>query len=396
MPRVARRKVKLRSEMEPKSNPNPEPILVQSSQAPVIPTTGATEGKHAPEPKHPNRAHGPRRSGGKDALIAESLEMEAEQARNNPNIEKSQREQIQERYERMQGIESESANKKQVAQEDNTEEETTNETLDTSGQELSQEETEEVVPDESSKGEELQPDENNPWYQEYLKSEQRIKDTQNRMHEATTESANYRKLVDEISTKTDLGKLLNPELSEKTETKSTTIPPPSVELMINDNEKFWDQAVDHIASNPKLAKALVEKVIPEVGPKISQQTAAEQLERKFKEDYKNISGGPDFYIPNMNNLMLLEQKSNPHATMWDLYELTKPKFEEKVGFKPRPKPERKTVPLESPSKRTEVEPSKTDTLDQQIVMGDAKYEKESHRDYMKFRRKMLNDKTMGY
>jgi hypothetical protein len=311
-------------------------------------------------------AIGPKREGGKTALAAENQELAL---REMGDEEKSEREQLYEKYDEMKGTPTE-----ELSQEGN-------ETPPASEEELSQEEAEETPPEEESQ--ELGSEE------EMIPISQ-LKETQNKMHEATTRAANFEKLVEEMAPAVDWKKLqLSKGEGETQPAQPTqrTVEIPSQDLFVSDYPKWHEQNTDAVAQ--RVVNILEERYMPQAAQKITTQTEWTRLQHQFRDDYAEVikevyRGDADEAEHVMNFHIQKNRKANPKASPSELYALAKPAFDERVG--PRPKKSgKKVVPLEAPAKAKETAPAGPE---KPMTMED--WEKEG-RDYVSFKQKKIRE-----
>jgi len=320
-----------------------------------------------PEPKQGafKPAVGPKREGGKDALAAQNIELERQQE----PTEKSEREKIGDKYmEQTYGTPEGELSQK------------VEETPPTSEEELSPEKPEEVAPEEEQQ--ELQPE-----TEETVPITQ-LRETQDKMHQATTEAANNRKLLDEISPFVDWPRYQLSMKGEGVPTAPTsaapTVSPPSQDLFISDYNKWAEEFKN------TLWNEFQQKAIPQVANQATTQTEWARLEGEFTKEVQNAPGGPQRWIYLMNSYINDVRKPNETRTPTQIFEAAKENFTKDFGHVLNmKKPGKKVVPLESPGKPKE-----------QVAAGPEKpmtmqdWDNEN-RDYVKFRQKRLREMQGG-
>ena len=324
------------------------------------------------QPEHEGKAFqpamGPKREGGKTALAKDNLEFEMKQ-KTDETI--SERDKIGDRFmEQTYGTPTEELSPEPK------------ETPSPSEEELSPETSEEVAPEEEPG--EVQPEE------ETVPISQ-LKETQNKMHDATTEAANYKKMLDEMSPFVDWNKY---QLSTKgegspkaTPSPATPVEAPSQDLFVTDYDKWHEQNTNSVAE--KVIERLKSEFMPQAANQLSEQTEWKRLDREFRAEVKDVFGeDTQEAVDIMTVYINRERKANPDASPQDLYEKARPAFEKRFGQTLK-KPGKKVVTLESPAKATERQlagPEKPMTMDD--------WDKQN-RDFVKFRQEELRKRQGG-
>jgi hypothetical protein len=364
MPRGRKKRdVQLRSEM---------PAAVSEKAPEPTPQPTVQEG-----PKSSRSPVGPRRTGGQNALLAENLDLEAKAVgkEDGPNLteaQMSERDKVMERYNDMRGYNKE--------QETETEEETPAEEVEegAESQGEAQEEEQEEQPDDGG--------------DRVSALEEKVTAAERRMHEATQEAANYRKFIDEISSKVDLPKIMGESLanmtkpSEGVETTGTNGPVeyPSIDLLVSNPTGFYKQLQEAQLNDPGYVSKFAQKVVPNV----AQHNDIARIATQFHEDYKESGRDTAILEPVMVRIMQSKKQANPDMPVMELYTSSKEDFEKAVGIKIKTKQERKSFGLESPTKRSDASPTKPQE-DERFGTITKEYTKGRNKEYLDFRKTQL-------
>jgi hypothetical protein len=292
---------------------------------------------------------GPIREGGKAALTMESATLAAQEAQ--PAAEKTEKEKIEERFTEETYGEAEPVNLEETS----------------SASEEEQSETEESEGVTSEASEEQEPEEKTHTEAEY-------KAAVDRMHEATTETANYKRYLEEIKPAIDHSKLMGPP-SEKPQEEAPQ--KPSQDLFVTDYDKWYEQDL-------RYRKHLEAKDSPDARTAIKQEIELSEVKKDFSEKIKDLPGTAErnwVYLQGIAVEMGQKDPSFLRKSYKEQYDLAMPTFMEDMKHLKEPTKQmtKKKIPLESPSKAKEREPSGPEKPPDWTDV------EKSRRDYVKFR-----------
>ena len=135
------------------------------------------------------------------------------------------------------------------------------------------------------------------------------------------------------------------------------------------------------------------KISPQVKGDVAAQNEEQAILREFNDEFKDLPGGPDRWVDMVNGIMRDISKTKTFDSPQALYEEAKTEFQKMVQPKKEEpqKPERKVVPLESPSKAKEKalkkkEPETTDYDE---------WASKDRPDYISWRRKKFEEISGG-
>lgn len=337
----------------PKGKPRKQPEKIQESK--LIETQSQDNESGAFHP-----TIGIKREGGKAALMAENQEIAL---REENQDDKSERDKIEDRFEQKTYGTPEGEHSREE------------EAPPSSEGEHPQEESEAAPPKEEPE------EEHGPEEEMVPKSEH--KEAEDRMHQATTEAANYRKLMEEIAPFVDWGKY-NQNRGKPSAEKSVEQPrveTPPQDLFVSDYNAWMQKLMENVATN--LTTRFEQEYMPKVVAQSSEKAEWTRLEGQFTQEVGEMPGGSARWISVMNSYINEERKPGDTRPPKEIFNEAKKAFDKDFGH--LKKPQKKVVPLESPGKKGEREKP---TPEKPMDLKD--WEKEN-RDFVKFRQKKVGE-----